>query len=209
MTEQENKLGQDLLEEARTRARQILEQSEKEAQKIAKAAQEHRDRLQRESLEEAELTVAREIRVRRAVQEMEKRRRRLMEEETLVLQVLDGAERQASNLQGEPRRLSLQERVNEAAAAVGNGDLVIRIRPEDLALIGESTLINLAAKDAGMADAPSISVLADTTVTDGVIVETRDGKRRFDNTLSARRARLDKNLRLRVALALDAETKHA
>lgn len=202
MTEQENKLGRDLLHDASEKARLLLENAERESAALAAAAAGRRQarRAQRET--EAEKAAGDRIRTLRAMRETEKRRRRLLAADQAIQSVLARAARQAAGAPPADRRASIEALLGEAAAALGGGDLDVHLRPEDLALLGETRVAALIRQAAGADRAGRITVSPDPGIGSGVILETADGKRRFDNTLSARRGRLDKSLRLRIAREL-------
>ena len=209
MTEQENKLGRDLLHEASEKARLLLGHAERESAALAAAAAARRQARRTERVTEAEKAASDKIRTLRARRETEKRRRRLLAADQAIQSVLNLAARQIAGAPPADRLASIEALLGEAAAALEGGDLNVRLRPEDLALIGETRVDALVRQAVGADRAGMITVIPDSGIGNGVILETADGKRRFDNTLSARRGRLDKSLRLRIARELGYHSRNS
>lgn len=197
MADNENKLGQEILDDARRKAGQILDKAGREAAKLLAAARERQLALRAEKTAAAEKTAGEKIQTLRAVLEVEKRRQHLLSREEVIRAVLAKAAETVRDGAGIDRIRSLTELLREAASAVDSRDVLVRMRPDDIALLGEKTVVEIAAGAAGR-----VTVTPDPSLEGGAVVDTADGKRRFDNSPAARRQRLEKKLRPRIASEL-------
>lgn len=203
MADNETKMGREILADARQKASHTLEKARREAEKLLQSVRDRQLALRREKMEAAEQAATEKARNILAVLDVEKRRQILLSREKIVRAVLDKAAAAVNGGEDYDRNKSLLELLREAAAGIGSGDLIVRMRPADAALLGAPAVVETVLR---YADAGARAALVeDPAVPGGVIVETADGKRRFDNSLPARRRRLEKTLRPRIARELGFE----
>jgi vacuolar-type H+-ATPase subunit E/Vma4 len=202
MAENENKLGREILADATKTAEQAVAKAHKEADAILAAARNRQAIRRTDRLAAAETETAARIGTRRAVGEVDSRRRSVLSLESVVQDVLNRAAQQVRSQDGIDRRRSLIGLLEEAAAAVGKTSLIVRMAPADLDRVGEPVVLETARRAAGSGPAGSVAIAPDASLEGGVIVESADGRLRFDNGPSARARRLSKLLRPRIAREL-------
>lgn len=177
----------EVLGRAHERAAQIAAAAESEATKIsALARQEGEQRGQRAA---AEIF---------AVADAESRRQQLWDREALVNEVLHAVRKRLEGLPDLPDGpVVLQELIREALQVLPHGAVRVRWPAEYQALLDETTRGELAG------GRWQIRFEADNIPGGGVVVETVDGRLRFDNTFGARlRRRADHLRRLVVDILL-------
>ena len=200
MADNENKLGQEILDDAKLKGAHAVERAEREAGKLVAAVREKQKALRADKMAAAAKTADDKIGTLRAVLDVEKRRLSMLSREKVIQAVLEKAAEAVASRDGIDRARSLRELLLEAAAAVGSPNLTVRMRPEDIALLGERAVVEIALQSYGPGG--QAVVTPDPALGGGVIVATADGKRRFDNTPAARRHRFEKTLRPRIASEL-------
>ncbi len=199
MADSDYKLGREILADATKLADQALAKARKEAEALLAAVRSRQQTLRAERLAAAESASADRIRTLQAVHEVDKRRRSALSRESVVQAILEEAARQVLARDGIDRRRSLLGLLAEAAAAVGSPRLTIRMAPADIALAGETALLETARRAAGSGPDDPVEFAGDPALEGGVVVETADGRRRFDNSPAGRGRRLAKQLRPRLA----------
>jgi len=106
---------------------------------------------------------------------------------------------------GIDRERSLRELLHEALEAVGPGPVTLRVGPAAAALLSEAAIAEVQAQawPAGGRGA-AVRRVVEESLRPGVVVESADGSRVFDNTYATRLARLRDSLRAMVAESLPA-----
>lgn len=199
------KLEQELLVDARREAERLLSRArEHVAQSLAAV------RTQMAADREAQLAEARreaEVQARSvdARARLEERRRwLLLREECLehlsaaVLAALEAGH-------GLDRERSLRGLLREGLEAIGPGPVVLRMGPAAAAMLSDAVVAEERAR-AWPAAGPAATVrcVMDATLRPGVVVESADRSRVFDNTYATRLARLWSSLRSMVAEGISA-----
>jgi vacuolar-type H+-ATPase subunit E/Vma4 len=193
MSEQEQKLRDEILNDAKRKAERTVSRARREAEKAhEQAADEQRAEREQALARVAERADAR-CRAILATVSQEVRQRRLRAREDIIERCLDEALALAAGLSGEEAKESLRGLLAEALQALGPGEAVIRLRAEDASLLSAEFLSSLGA------DPATLTVKADETIGGGVVVESADGRRQFDNTYATRRERLRERLRTLLA----------
>jgi len=208
MQEQEAKLQQEILQDARRKAERTVERAHKEAERLSQAVRLEQGRaaeaLQAKAGAEA---VARARAVLAGIQH-DVHKQWLRRRELVLDQVLADALRRVEQGEGFDRGRSLLERLVEALAVMG-GDtpVVIAVSAQDAPLLDAAVLAAAAQQLKAGADA-SIGwrVVGDPELASGFVVSSADGRRRFDQTFTARLARLKRALRQAVATQVGAGT---
>ena len=181
------------VEEMRAQARQRVERSlaaaDAEAESIRAAA--HREGAERGQRQAARL---------RAVAEAESRRQRLLDREHLIEDALRQARAQLEAFAEMPAAAEiLAALVHEGLQAVPAGPVRVRV-PQ-----GYERLTGAAAGEGSAASPRTVRFEVDAVPGGGVIIESDDGRLRFDNSFAARIRRRATRLRRQAADILFAE----
>jgi V/A-type H+-transporting ATPase subunit E len=196
-------LKAEILQEGRQRAEGIIAAARAEAEKAVAAA-----RAAAQSDAEKVLSGARDQARRRADMILrsagqEISRRKLRAREEIIQQAMDQAEEQMSALSGEAYREVLA-RLSVAAIREMRADrFIVKVAPaegDDLRL--ESLPRDIAAALAKEGRMAAIRIEPLSGLGRGVLVESEDGRMRWDNTLGARLRRLRSDLRRQIAPVL-------
>lgn len=132
-----------------------------------------------------------------ASQRMVARRTVVEQKEKLIERVFDEARNALVGLVDRPEYTDILVRlVVEGGTALGGGSLVALVRKEDVGILrprlpGIQTAVRKAT---GHETAITVQE-ADRAITGGVVVASKDGARRVDNTLQARMDAMDEELR--------------
>jgi len=201
MQNQEDKLQQEILSDARRKTKRVVERAERDAEKLVKAALRRQERAKQARLREAEHTADGESRAIRASIEFERTRHWLIarEEEldALFTAAVEGLDCDA--LPDADRAESLKQLLTEALSATAPGALSIEVRPADRHLLTEQLLADVkTALDADAAGV-TISVMEREGLGAGVVVRSDDGRKCFDNTYATRLSRMKAVLRATVS----------
>ena len=208
MQEQETKLQQEILQDARHKAERTVERAHQEAERSLQAVRSEQARAA-EALQTKTGTDAR-ARARSVLASIQHdvHKQWLRRRETVLDQVLGEALQRAEQGTGLDRRRSLFERLAEALAVMGSDTPVaIAVSAQDAPFLDAALLAAVARQLAAGADAPARwSVAVDPELASGFVLSSADGRRRFDQTFAARLARLKGGLRQVVAAQVGAET---
>ena len=203
MNEQEQKLREEILADAQRKADRLVKRARRDADKAVRDVKKKHEKTRQQRLEEAEHTArGRERSILAGIQH-ELRRRWLERRETVLHTVLQEALEKARRGDGIDPRRSLCQLLTEALAQIGEDSLTVRLRPDQQELL-EPADLERAARQAwdGKSAGDRLRREKKAGMDAGVIVETRNGHRRCDNTYAARLHRLRDALRARVAETL-------
>ncbi|NLF17141.1 MAG: hypothetical protein GX595_07775 [Lentisphaerae bacterium] len=199
MNDNERKLQQEILSDAQRKAERLLARARSDAEKaLAQQRQESgrsRSRRLAEAQREAE-TSARAItaRIRHQVQSLWLQRRERCFDELFAAMLED-----LENGQGIDRERSLRQLLQEALEALGPRPAVLRLGPAAAAVLTAAAVAEVQA--ALPAAAPLQRQVVDG-LPGGLVVESSDGLRRFDNTYATRLKRLRGALRAQLSAGL-------
>jgi vacuolar-type H+-ATPase subunit E/Vma4 len=197
MNEQERKLRDEILSDAKRKAERTVARAEREAAEAHKQMVEEQQTEREQALERARQRADARSRAILVTVDQEARRQRLLAREEILGRSLDQALEAARSLSPEEAQRSLTELLSEAMTALGPGPAKIRVRPADADLFSPELLAKLGH------DAGTVSVIGDERMTPGIIAESSDGLRRFDNTYATRCERLRERLRALLADGID------
>jgi len=204
--EQEARLKEEILLDARKKADHLLERARQDAGKLvaavetrlAKERQEALAQAGREADARAHAIIAG---IRHEVQKNWLRRReRLMDAAfaEALARVTGGTDAE--------RAQSLPQLLEEGVQAIGpESGIVITVQPADVAILAPEVLRDVARRAGAAEVADSWKVTADPSCHGGIIIVSADGRRRVDQTHAARLGRLKAGLRRAVAAALGAD----
>ena len=192
---QEDKLKQELLADADAQAAEIMARAQEEADKLIQQARqnaaEKREARLAAAMEEAE----KQCRSITADIELETNRRWLRKQEACIDELLQAALAKADKAEGFDRAASLASLAKEALAAIGDRDCAVFFNPADEAIVTRDWLQKLSREV--YPGSNSVYVLkADPSIDGGIVLETKDGARRVDNSYRTRLKRMKDSLRL-------------
>ena len=187
-------LSEAVLSEARTEAEKIIDEAKKAADKIRRHAQEEADQEQSAIIERARQNAERVRRQEIASTQLNARTLQLGEREKLLVKVFDAAAQQLSSIQqwSDYHKISLHL-LREALTNLNAKSVVIHADETAQKLFTDQTLKKLS--DELKIELSLGEPLKQNT---GVIIETPDGRLRYDNTLETRLNRLQNSLRTTV-----------
>ena len=197
MTEQEQKLRDEILADAGRKAERARAKAQRDAEKARKQAETDQQAERAALLARAAERGAAQSRSILVTVAQEVRRRRLLARETVIERCLDEALDAADGLAGDELDRSLGELLAEALAALGDGPVLVRVAPGAAGTLSPERLAALGI------DPARLTVIPDEALGGGLVAESPEGARRFDNTYATRRERLRE--RLRTLLAGDIE----
>jgi vacuolar-type H+-ATPase subunit E/Vma4 len=198
-TEQEQKLQREILADAERKARRIIDRAQRDAEKMLESEQADNQALRELRLEDAEREAGERAQAILASIEQERRRRWLIKREEVIAGVIDAALQELQAADSETSRLAMTALLAQALAALNAMDVRLLVSPVQVALVRE--IMPAAVTQAlgkGATGSSAAVVIADPAIAGGVVVETSDGSKRYDNTYSARLARLGDELRVEI-----------
>lgn len=185
MNEQERKLREEILDDAKRKAERTLARAKREADEARKQVATEQQAERDQALQRAAERAQAQSRSILATVDQEVRLRRLAAREEIIERSLDEALAGARGLAVADAQQSLAELLAEALEALGDGAVTVRVNPKSVAAL--------------KVDSAKVTVVADETVADGLIATSADGRRQFDNTYAMRRKRLRERLRTLLA----------
>ena len=196
MSEHEDKLRKEILEDADRKVKRTLKRAERDAKKLVDQTRENHAKRRKTRLREAEQTAGEKERAILASIEQEKKTRWLQRQERMMDEVFENALQQLRNLDDEKRRNIVANLFAEAQKAVGTAGATVQLKSEDQKLFDNAgDLVDAAAGDGDTAPARKIDLQVNDDIGGGVIVASDDKRRIYDNTYRARLRRLRHRLR--------------
>jgi vacuolar-type H+-ATPase subunit E/Vma4 len=195
MNPQEDKLQAEIISDAKNRAERILARANNDADKARQQAAEENERSRQERLAEGEAEAEARCRSILVDIQQETRRRWLLASEARLAAFLHEALAAVERAEGIDRERSLTLLAREALAAIGPGDCEVLIRPDDAALVTPEWLSALAQDIHGDQGKGRYAVQTQAKLSGGLILSSRDGRRRYDNSYATRLSRLWDDLR--------------
>lgn len=190
-------LRQEILSKAQRQAEALLEEAKEEREaarrQAEKRAQAIREEILDEARKEATLTKQRIISAAR----LEAQRMLLAKREELISRVFAEVRNRLAELRRSDAYPDILRRlILEAAASLGGGELIVWANEEDMALLSDQFLAQVAQElDPGTTFRRGKSPV---DIDGGVIVGRADGRMRYDNSFAARLERWKDELRSQV-----------
>jgi len=204
-------LSEEILAEAQRECDKIIRRAQQESASLLAAATAEADKIRREKLDSARIEAARRSELMLATIPVKTGRLRSARIEALLENIREEAQRQllARNFDVHETVVTLAA---EAVRRMPGTDFVLKISAADHAAFGDK-LAGEISQRAGRSPL-NLTLSADPTMTDGgVVIQSADGLRIWDNRLLARLERLWPELRrqiaLRTALVSQSETPGA
>jgi len=202
MDNQEQKLRDGILAEARTKADRLLAKARREVAAAMTQAETECRAMRESRIADATRRADVAYRARMARIRQEVRGRWLKRREDLLDDVIRQAAAAVPAPGTEARRESLLALVREALAGIGPGDVEVGLAPADRGAL-PGTAIAAVAGQTGAGGARRVRVTEDADLSGGVRVVSGDRHRAWDNGLAERAVRLRAELRLAAARALE------
>ena len=198
MNEQESKLHEEIIAEAKSKAEHLLARARNEADGVIGAAREAARQKREERLAEAREVAAKRSHAIVSGVELETARRWLLRQESCIDEVLAEALKEAEGVEGARREASLRSLALEALRAIGDASCAVRVSPGVSEVVTPAWLSALAS-EVYPGSSSSFTVTTDASLGFGLVLETSDGRRSFDNTCRRRLERVRDGLRLMLA----------
>lgn len=200
MNDRESKLQQEILSDAQRKADRALNRARSDMDKALAAVREQHTRLREQQLQEAQREADEKSRAitARVRHEIQRHWLTLREQgfEQLFSDLLEALERGDGI---DPTR-SLRQLLQEALEAIGPRDAVVRLNSAGAAILTEPVVADLVASlPPRTRGAAALQRQVDDSLRAGVVVESCDRQRRFDNTYATRLQRLRGELRALVS----------
>lgn len=184
-------LSRAILSDVQGDAEQILAEAKTKAEGIKQRAQEEAEAERARILEQASVEAERVRSQVVATSQLKTRTMLLEQREKLLEEVFDTAEQRLSSvLRGSDYRQTAQRLFKEALLQLGSDTAMVRADEETLKTLSTSVIENVS-KETQM----QIKLGDPLEKGLGVIAETEDGHRQYDNTLETRLKRMQDTLR--------------
>ena len=200
MTEnyQEEKLRQEILGDARTKAERTVVRAKNEAAKNISKAQEDAAKKREVRLAEANRDIDSKCKSILLDVERESRRHWLLGREACIDAMLQDALKAACEAEGEEHAKSMELLAEEAIRAIGQTSMTVTFPESDNNLVTLPWLREIAERLFGAQNNVSFTLNPKRDAPAGVSFISDDGKRAFDNTYASRLSKMKDNLRILV-----------
>jgi vacuolar-type H+-ATPase subunit E/Vma4 len=194
---QEQKLRDEILGDARKKAERTLNRAEKDVEKAGKKQEKELQTLEQKRLEEAEKQAGERANAVLARIDHEKKRRAIIVCERIVARVVDAATARFAQMDKAELQNAVERWLQEGLEAM-----------HDCGGTVEVSLGSSAASDKMLASMPKgwKCIVSDSADDPGVLLESTDGSRLFDNSLSARKERFLDDIRVEISRRLGLES---
>ena len=197
---QEEKLRQEILDDARLKAERIVARAKNEAQRNLEAARREVEEKRQERIQEANGDADAKCHSIMLDVQREETRHWLQQRESCIEAMFQQALERAVQTQGTARAESLKQLAEEALAAIGPAPMRVLFNARDAAIVTDSWLASLARRVFGaQADQVSFQLEPGENTPDGIMLVTANGVRTFDNTYANRLNTLKNTLRIALA----------
>ena len=205
MNTNEEKLRQEILGDAERHAERTLARARSDAQKALEQVRTDHAALATQRLAEADTEGEERYQAITSSIVHDLRNGWLKHRETVVADLLDQALTHAEELGETERRESLRQLLSEALEAIGQTAMTIRANAECARLLDENTIETAATAAWKQRGHTVVNVIVDPELRPGLVAESTNGRRLFDNTYVTRLARLRAELRALVDTAVGRE----
>lgn len=190
-------LLKEIQAQSQTEADAIIEQARKEARQVQSQSEKDTERLRRDIIQKAEVQAEKIRRKILSGVHLEVKKQTLKLRETTILKVIDAIREKAESLRQSAEYLPiLKDMVLEGVQALDVN--IVQIVPGDVErkLLTETVLEEIV-KLSGNSDL-NLSLSKETLDESGVIIESQDGRTRYDNRFKAKLKRKNDTIRLTI-----------
>ena len=207
MSEQEEKLRQEILGDARRKAERAIKRARRDAEKTLEAVRAEQDEARGKRLEAATREAEEKYRAVTAGIAYTIRRRWLLQREEVLDKLFAAMLPEIEAGEGIDRARSLRELLREALEAIGPAPVRLRLHPRDIEILDETSRAEVWRAAFGTESSPAMDmdVEPDESIGRGLILESRDGRHMFDNTYATRLTRLRPVLRTELCAGFTAD----
>jgi len=198
MNEQETRLREAILAEARTAADDILAAVRKEADALKAASAEKRRKSREAALASVADVAAKKSARIAASTTMDISRQWLERQEACIDEVFQEALAEVESSEGDNRETALEILASEALLAVGDESCRVIVGKKDAALVTPEWIKEVRKTAFDSSDTATYTVEVDENLGGGLVFITTDGRMTFDNTFARRLERLRSELRLKM-----------
>ncbi len=198
MTEnyQEEKLRQEILGDAKTKAERTIARARNEAEKNIAKARDEAAKKREARLVEATHDIEAKCKSILLDVERESRRHWLLGREACIEEMFQAALKAASQTSGEAHAKSMALLAEEAFRAIGPAAMTVTFPSQDSELVTPQWLQAIAEKVFGAGYSAPFTLDPRADALPGICFTTDDGQRTFDNTYASRLAKMKDQLRL-------------
>ena len=196
MNEQETRLREAILAEARATADGILSAARREADALKASSAEARRKSRESALADAAEVSAKKCAKIAAKATMDISRRWLERQEACIDAVLQEALAEVEAMEGEDRETALETLTGEALLAVGDVSCRVIVGKKDSSVVTPEWIVAVRKTTFDSSGDATYAIEVDETLGGGVVFITEDGHLTFDNTFARRLERLRPELRL-------------
>lgn len=194
---QEEKLREEIMGDARLKAERIIARAKNEAQKTISAAEAEVAAKRKERLQEANEEADAKCHSILLDIQHESIRHWLLRREQCIEKMFQQALKIASETAGQKHETSLRQLAEEALEAIGPAPMRVRFNSKDASIITEPWLQKIAHGLFGeKADLARFTLDPAEDAPVGIAFETLDGQRTFDNSYAARLMHARDDLRI-------------
>ncbi|HUW57212.1 MAG TPA: V-type ATP synthase subunit E family protein [Planctomycetota bacterium] len=197
----EKVLSGEILADARRRGERTVKRAEREGRKLVDRVVKQAQAVREQVLERAQTRLERERQVFDSTIALEERMRRLKAQGTLLDEVFREAMTRLAERRDVDYRAVLRDLAAEAVTAMTGDAFVLHLNKADLASATRGLRTDVTAAVREMSGRTVQLTVADdpADIEAGVVVESADGRQRFDNSFAARLERMSDVLRFEVA----------
>lgn len=196
---QEEKLRQEILGDAKSRAERTIARAQNEADKTIEQAATDAERKRRERMSEAEDEARAQSHSIMLEVTRESRRHELLERERCLDDMFARALAAAAAEPEPGHSKSMSLLAAEAIKAMGAEQMKVTFPVSDSGLVTESWLLGIASGVLGEASGVSFVLEPLDDAAAGIVFTTLDGRKTFDNTYASRLAKMKNILRITAA----------
>ncbi len=196
MNEQENRLREAILADARSAAEGIVSKARRSAEKLKAEAAETNRKAHDAAVEAARDVASKKSGKMAAMTTMDVSRQWLERQEATIDAVLQEALADAEATEGDRREASLQALTREAMTAIGNESCRVRVGKAASSVVTADWLAAQAQEVFGAEASATYAVELDDSLPGGIVFVSEDGRKMFDNTYLRRLERMRSELRL-------------
>ena len=194
---QEEKLRQEILTEAKTKADRLLARARNKADKVVREATEAVAAAREVRLQEVQEELASQRRAIEVDVARETHRHELLQREACLEELFARALQEVSAKTGEERAESYRRLAEEVLLAIGNGEIEVTFPAADAGIVTEGWLSGIASKSVPGGEFV-FRLQPQEGAPAGLRFKRSDGSREFDNTYAARLEAMKDDLRLLV-----------
>ncbi len=199
MHEQEEKLQQEILNDAHRKQERTLQRARRDVEKALLNVKKRQDDSRQTRLQAAEHLAKDKARAIKASIEQEIRRQWLLLREKQLDDVFAAVLSQLESGSGFDQDESLRQLAGEAVTALGEGEIVVELATKDKDKLTSAQIADVVkALPNGQNTKIDVEVKENPDMRRGIIVTSKNGRKQFNNTYATRLYRMKNQLRASV-----------